>query len=407
MEFTQHETELLQMLFNSKAMDPNLPNIPYQDKLMAKFLLENTQFISYEEHHENPNVFTITDEMNKVVDRTNLSHIRIESTDLKTVIKETEEYDLITMYGNIQYNKKNNTIKINGFLRPQEPEDIENQTLKTNMTKLIYIIIDNAPWMKITNKEKEFMKIQEMKSFQKELKNQKITAFLKNNNEDIGKRIKNLVNSIHSLEEQIRDKYESIANYKERIMNLEQKLIYGIPKNKNELPDKTKRLIRYLIRHEDITYFNAGRNGLDIQIEEVPMKVYNKEYTEKKQDEIYQDRPKFRKAFLKIINEEATAYFGAYLIRIHYDDDDKLDYRIHNQDAYHNPHQYADCYGDFLPYINEFKQNNDPLGLLRILMEWLSHINFGDIGLAALPERSYIKDKDGNILYDAEKDREL
>jgi hypothetical protein len=269
-------------------------------------------------------------------------------------------------------------------------------TLDLQITHLINITKESP--LKVN--KKTIIKPEDTEDIRKKLLKEELNglsvAIQKDNYEikikDTLKRINNRRNEIIFLE-------KDIKQLEKKVIELENSELYKKINNITDdlfiLLDRNKLIDKVIIEKEDV-YFK-----ISITTAELPWNKFDPNQLETMLPNIWNGYPGFKKYLYKVLNKEAILYFGRYILEYTFAPDEDITSEIKRVDEkYYNPHENIHCYGGYYKYMEDYSKNKDITNLILTQLEFLRHITLGDGGSSDLPNCCYIKNNEGEIIYD-------
>lgn len=267
-------------------------------------------------------------------------------------------------------------------------------------TVLAFIISKLFPFIKISDENLK-AKVLEAKEIAK-IKRNNLKNFLDTMLEKESALVQAKADQIKLEYEDIENKLERIELLKEEIRKIETSMIFG--KDRAEKDKTLNKLLQLSEKYEVIKKVEVkkvdGTNQFQLIIRTNPIKVvkYDRKFIDEKIDNLFNDNPRFKEAFIKAHKDEADMFFSAYKIKIQKRNAIEVEL-IANNSAYQNPHASINCLGSYRVELQRLKDKKDIIGIIRYLIEYLQAVNFHDIGLSNLPNSVYIQNKEGEVIY--------
>ena len=201
-------------------------------------------------------------------------------------------------------------------------------------------------------------------------------------------------------EEQVEiDRY--IKEAADKLEIIERRHLFGQVSNLAEdLRDLLQR--HTLLDHLEV---NSVIDAVSIQIHTHPLSItkYDKGYLMKSLKRVYPNAPTlFKHAFNEFAEENATINLGKFILLLTINSNGLINIAANSKSKmYNNPHNKITCLGTYQTPMTKLRQDQKPIEMILLMLEYIQSINFKDSGSHDLPRMCYITNKKGDRIYDA------
>lgn len=157
-----------------------------------------------------------------------------------------------------------------------------------------------------------------------------------------------------------------------------------------------------LLDHLEVT---NDENSVFIHLHTNPLTItkYDKGYLAKSISRMYSNaNSKFTHAFHEFAEGNATINLGEFILVIVIKSNGAINIVANPKEGpYNNPHNQIHCLGTYGTPMTKLRQDQKPIEMILLMLEYIQSINFKDSGSHRLYEMCYITDEKGERIFDA------
>lgn len=290
-----------------------------------------------------------------------------------------------------------------------------NKGIRNSATLLIFLLKQKGPE---ENLDFDFKEWEDEKARMENDQDEKLNLLA----QQLSKLYKEKAEQLKAIYEQMQDTRQEIKQKQQQLEALKQDYkreeMELLTRKKNlENKGKAEKLIKWLAKRQEFTaiHFHNTNNRIELTLEDVLLKNFNKEWLDQKKGRLFNtpDTEEFGRLFYEhIVEGQGSLSFGDFKLDIKprtgmNATNKPFDIVLQSLDDYNNPHVRHGCLGDYEIVLNERVQEGDTMGVIRLIIEYLSSINEQDVGLSGLPLGCIIRDKDGRVVYDQHRETNM